>query len=238
MTKICDKFTGRTIVEGDMELKELVAYCAENKIGLDSAELKGADLSNLNLSGINLNSANLQDTCLINTNLEGSNISFANFKCAKLYLTNLSKTYAVNSYFRCASLIGVNMENGNFMGANFMSAEISNINMGGAIITNADFMYSDIHSSSFYGAKINEVIIKKIANFTGLYRYTVMPIIAEDNSMWIQLGSFLRKVSDWENDFWNDRDDFISNDSKQSKLRLLAYETCKRWLMIESNKGE
>jgi len=62
-----------------------------------------------------------------------------------------------------------------------------------------------------------------------------MPVIGDDNTEWIQLGCYFRKVEEWEEDFWNNNDEFPNDWSKQSKFRLLAYETCKKWLELERN---
>lgn len=74
--------------------------------------------------------------------------------------------------------------------------------------------------------------IKSFAVFTGIYKYVAMPIIAEDGTEWIRLGCHWRKVSDWENDFWNNPEEFPNNGNIDSKLRWLAYQTCLQWLEI------
>ena len=66
----------------------------------------------------------------------------------------------------------------------------------------------------------------------GLYKYLTMPIIAEDGKYYIKLGCHLRSVEEWENDFWNNNNEFPDDGSIKSHLRVLAFETAKKWLEI------
>jgi len=235
MAKILDRTTGKILAEGNMELKELVMHCIENKINLSDAELQGANLSNIDLSRAYLYRANMQGANLSNTNLTGSDISFANFKGAYLYSTNLREVYASCTDFREAHLIDVDMTNGDFTEANFTRAEVLNVEMKGSTITNADFRHAVMHNSSFSGAYIKEVRIKKAMFFTGLYKYGAMAVIEENGTKWVRLGCHFRTVVDWEHHFWNNDVEFPDDGSQESKLRLFAFETCKRWLELEKN---
>lgn len=40
-------------------------------------------------------------------------------------------------------------------------------------------------------------------------------------------------IYEWESDFWNNPNEFPNNGSEASELRLMAFETAKRWLEIQ-----
>lgn len=82
------------------------------------------------------------------------------------------------------------------------------------------------------GADGEKLTIKNTAVFTGLYKYIAMPIIAEDGKEYVRLGCYTRLVSEWENDFWNNPNEFPNNDDNDSKYRKMAYEFCKQWIEI------
>jgi len=91
-----------------------------------------------------------------------------------------------------------------------------------------------LRDADLRGALIGEVKIKKAIVFTGIYKYIAMPIITEDDKTYVKLGCHLRTVEDWEKDFWNNPNEFPDDNSVKSQLRVLAFETCKKW--IEINK--
>lgn len=59
-----------------------------------------------------------------------------------------------------------------------------------------------------------------------------MPIITENNKEYIKLGCYLRLLKEWENDFWNNTKEFPNDGSLKSNLRVLAFETCKKWIEL------
>lgn len=48
-----------------------------------------------------------------------------------------------------------------------------------------------------------------------------------------QLGCFLRKMEDWEGDFWNNPEEFTDPEAEESKRRLFAYNIAKQWIENE-----
>ena len=82
------------------------------------------------------------------------------------------------------------------------------------------------------GADGESVKIKKAAVFTGLYTYVVVPFISEDDIKYVKMGCFIRKLSDWESDFWNNDNEFPNNNSEKSNMRLFAFEVAKKWFEI------
>ena len=102
MTQILNRFTGVVIVEGEMNLRELMLHYVEteNKAGrsanLSYADLSYADLSSANLRSADLRSANLRYANLSYADLRYANLSYANLSSANLSYANLS--YANLSY--------------------------------------------------------------------------------------------------------------------------------------------
>jgi hypothetical protein len=80
------------------------------------------------------------------------------------------------------------------------------------------------------GADGNKITINKAIIFTGLYKYVVIPFISESHEIFIKMGCYTRLLSEWENDFWNNPDEFTDHESDESKMRLFAFETAKKWL--------
>ena len=108
----------------------------------------------------------------------------------------------------------------------------SGANLSGASLSRADLYGANLYGAHLYGAKIDNIIIKKAMVIHGLYKYLTMPIIAEDGKYYIKLGCHLRSVEEWENDFWNNNNEFPDDGSIKSHLRVLAFETAKKWLEI------
>ena len=46
------------------------------------------------------------------------------------------------------------------------------------------------------------------------------------------MGCFDRSLKEWEENFWNNDNEFPNNGSVKSNLRLMAFETAKKWLEI------
>lgn len=86
--------------------------------------------------------------------------------------------------------------------------------------------------ADLYGADEEVIKIRKAIVFINLYKYVAMPIISEDNKKYIRLGCYTRLLEDWEKDFWNNPKEFPKDNSIESNLRLLAFETCKKWIEI------
>ncbi|NET86392.1 MAG: CHAT domain-containing protein, partial [Moorea sp. SIO1F2] len=88
------------------------------KINLTGANLRRANLSNVNLSkanltGANLSHADLSNVILSGANLTGANLSHANLSEADLVEANLTAVQALNTNFKKAFLTGACIQNWN-----------------------------------------------------------------------------------------------------------------------------
>jgi hypothetical protein len=93
---------------------------------------------------------------------------------------------------------------------------------------------ADLGGADLRGADLGKGKVKTVAVFTGIYQYTVIPYILEDGEERVKMGCHDRSVAEWDADFWNNNDEFPNNGSIKSNLRVIAYDTAKKW--IELNK--
>ena len=100
MTQIINRFTGKVITEGDMNLRELVLYYVktEREAGrrpdlsysdlsdsdLRYSDLGGSDLRGSNLRDSNLRGSNLRDSDLRDSDLRGSNLIYSDLSGVKI----------------------------------------------------------------------------------------------------------------------------------------------------------
>jgi hypothetical protein len=102
-------------------------------------------------------------------------------------------------------------------GANLRGANLSGANLSGANLS---------------GYKIKTAIV-----FTGLYEYTVIPFITEENEKRLVMGCFNRSLDEWKSDFWNNNNEFPNDGSLKSNLRLMAFNTALSWFdLIDKQK--
>jgi hypothetical protein len=156
--------------------------------------------------------ADLSDADLSDAYLSGADLSRANLSGA-----DLSDAY----------LSGADLSGANLYGANLSGADLSGADLSDAYLSGADLYGADLSRANLYGVKI-----KKIRIFSGLYKYVVYAFISEDDEKYIRLGCYIRKLSEWENDFWNNPGEFPNDGSEKSNLRLFAFETAKKWFEI------
>jgi hypothetical protein len=129
-----------------------------------------------------------------------------------------------------ADLSGADLSGANLSGANLSKANLSGADLSRADLSRADLSRANLSGADLSGADLYGIKVKKTAVFTGLYKYVVMPVIAEDDTEHIRMGCFFRPVEDWKNNFWNNDKEFQNNGSVSSKLRWIAYQTALAWL--------
>jgi hypothetical protein len=105
-----------------------------------------------------------------------------------------------------------------------------------AVKKGADLQGAYLRGAYLRGAYLTGGIkIKKAAVFTGLYKYVTIPYITETDEKRIKLGCYDRLLSEWNENFWNNSDEFTDHDSMESKLRIFAFNTAKEWLELNKN---
>lgn len=102
-----------------------------NKEGGERADLRDADLSDVNLYDANLHNAILRGANLYNVILRGADLSSADLRCAILQGTNL----------QFADLHDTLLQNANLQNAYLQFANLSGANLSGADLSKADLKY-------------------------------------------------------------------------------------------------
>ena len=162
----------------------------------------------------------------------------ADLSGADLYGANISGADLYGADFSAANLSGADFSGANLTGADFSGANLARANLAGAKLSRAYLYGTDLSAADLTGAKMalkngDFINIKHIRYMFGLYTYDCAAIITDEDEKYIKLGCFCRKVEDWEEDFWNNPDEFPNDGSEKSNLRIIAYETCKKWLKIK-----
>jgi len=167
----------------------------------------------------------------------GANLTDANLRGANLTDAYLRGANLTDAYLRDANLRGANLTGANLTGANLRGANLTDAYLRGANLTGANLRGAYLRGANLRGAKLkdskgDEIIIKKIRVFSGLYRYIVIAIIDENDIKYIKMGCFTRTLEEWENNFWNNETEFPDDNSEKSKLRVFAFEIAKKWFDI------
>ena len=169
------------------------------------ANLRGADLQDADLRGADLQGAYLRGAYLRGADLQGANLRGADLKGADLKGADLKD----------ADLRGAYLQGAYLQGANLQGADLQDADLQGAYLQGAEK-------------------IKTAAVFTGLYQYIVIPYITEENIKRVKMGCYNRSLEEWEENFWNNNEEFPNNGSMKSNLRLMAFNTAKAWLELQS----
>ena len=117
-------------------------------------DLRGRDLSKIELTRFNFDKAELSKA-----NLSGTKIYCGSFKEACLSNCNLEGAY-MDAMLTKSNLNGVNGKNADFSSdecdyAYFVNAILQNANFTGATICNADFTHADLSEADFEGADLD-----------------------------------------------------------------------------------
>ena len=159
---------------------------------------------------------------LANDGGQRADLQGADLRGAYLRGADLQDAYLQGAYLQGADLRGADLQ-----GAYLQDAYLQGADLRGAYLRGADLQAADLQGADLQGVKI-----KSTAVFTGLYHYVAMPVISEDGTEYVRLGCHFRKVSEWEENFWNNVREFPDDGSTKSQERLMAYQTCLKWLEI------
>ena len=112
-------------------------------------------------------------------------------------------------------------------GADLQGADLRDAYLQGAYLRGADLRDAYLRGAYLQGEKIKTAVV-----FTGLYTYVVIPYITEKDVKRIKMGCYDRSLEEWENDFWNNINEFPNDGSLKSNLRVMAFETAKKWFEL------
>jgi uncharacterized protein YjbI with pentapeptide repeats len=198
----------------------LFEYTKENNTVKDTVEeavKRGASLVGASLRGASLVGASLVGASLDNASLVGASLRGASLVGASLRGALLDN----------ASLVGASLDNASLVGASLGGASLDNASLRGASLDNAS-----LGGASLVGASLAGFKVEKAAVFTGLYKYLVIPFITENKESRVAMGCHNRSLKEWEDNFWNNDEEFPNNGNIDSQMRLMAFETAKKWLEI------
>jgi hypothetical protein len=133
---------------------------------------------------------------------------------------------------RGAYLSGADLRDAYLRGAYLSGADLRDAYLGGAYLGGAYLRGADLSGADLRGAYLGKGKVKTFAVFTGVYQYVVIPYILEDGEQRVKMGCHDRSVAEWDVAFWNNNDEFPNNGSIKSNLRVIAYDTAKKWIEL------
>lgn len=125
-----------------------------------TADLSGADLSNIDLQNASLPSVNLENTVLRATNLRGALLTYANLQDAFLEGADLQEANLMYAILQGSNLKNSNLEGADLKYADLNKAHLENANLKRAKLLEvklqgADLQGADLQEASLMGAKLN-----------------------------------------------------------------------------------
>ncbi len=135
-----------------------------------------------------------------------------------------------------ADLRGADLRGADLRGADLQGVDLRSADLQGVDLRSADLRGADLQGAYLQGAYLQGEKIKCAVVFTGLYDYVVIPYITEAGVKRVKMGCYDRTLDEWVENFWNNPDEFPNDGSLKSNLRLMAFETAKRWLELVEKK--
>ena len=120
-------------------------------IVLDKAELRGAHLNGVDLTGVHLNEANLRDA-----DLTGAFLGRANLRGANLQQATLSGAFLGNADLGGAFLGGADLRDANLQKASLRGAYLDRARLNRAILEGATLRDAILHKASLRGAVLGQ----------------------------------------------------------------------------------
>ncbi len=156
-------FYGADLRNADLSYQDLSGIMLKNA-NLQYANLQGANLDKANLKGADLLGVNLNKASLIGANLMAANLRWAKINEAQLEMTKLDSSDLSNATLQKTKLKYVTFISSNLNHALLDQADVSNCyllntNLSFANLSNTVLISDSIRSSNFYGAILHNVII-------------------------------------------------------------------------------
>jgi uncharacterized protein YjbI with pentapeptide repeats len=123
-------------------------------VSLRGADLSGADLSGANLSRADLSGANLTRTILLEANLIGTNLHHASLYWAHLSEVDFSGAELSGAVFCEADLREANLTRANLSEAVLSQAYLMKANLSGVVLNNAELVDARLNRANFTKAQL------------------------------------------------------------------------------------
>ena len=124
------------------------------KLDLRNVDLSYTDLRNVDLSYADLSYANLKSANLYEVNLRYTDLSYANLKSANLYEVNLRYTDLSYANLRYANLSNANLSNANLINVDLSYANLSYANLSNANLSNANLESTNLRHADLKNANL------------------------------------------------------------------------------------
>ncbi|WP_187329292.1 pentapeptide repeat-containing protein [Halomicronema hongdechloris] len=134
-------------------------------IDLSYANLNGADLSGTNLSDANLSDANLHGAKLCSTDLRSANLQTIDLSYADLNGANLNGADLSTAILEGAILKTADLSNANLEGTKLVRADLSGANLNGANLNGTNFGSANFNGADLSGTKLKDFALLKEAKF-------------------------------------------------------------------------
>ena len=160
-------------------------------------------------------------------NLRGCNLSDSNLSDSDLRGCNLSDSDLRGSNLSDSDLRGCNLSGSDLRGSNLSDSNLSDSDLSGCNLSYSDLSGSNLRGSDLSGCNLCAVgKIKAIRVMTGLYRYVIFAIVAEDGEPWVRMGCQWRSVTEWDRITIRDSRtrEFPNDGSTRSEQRARAFE--------------
>ena len=152
----------------------------------------------------------------------GADLSYSNLSDSNLRGCNLS-----GCNLRDSDLRGCNLSYSDLSGSNLSDSDLSGSNLSDSDLSYSDLSGSNLRGSDLSGCNLCGVgKIKAIRVMTGLYRYVIFAIVAEDGEPWVRMGCQWRSVTEWDRITIRDSRtrEFPNDGSTRSEQRARAFE--------------
>ena len=119
-------------------------------------------------------------------------------------------------------LRGCNLSYSDLSGCNLRDSDLRGCDLRGCDLRDSDLRGCDLSYSDLCGVGK----IKAIRVMTGLYRYVIFAIVAEDGEPWVRMGCQWRSVTEWDRITIRDSrtSEFPNDGSTRSEQRARAFE--------------
>ncbi|MBK1986829.1 pentapeptide repeat-containing protein [Sphaerospermopsis aphanizomenoides BCCUSP55] len=143
-----------------MTIEELLEKYATGVLDFSGADLAEVNLSGIKLSGVNLSDANLSVANLSGINLTDANLSYAKLNVARLSGANLAGAILNNSSLNVANLIRADLTRTQLRQASFIRAELIRTDF-----SRADMCEANLNSADLREATLRQANLRR-ANFS------------------------------------------------------------------------
>ena len=126
-----------------------------SKLRLRGADLRGANLRNMDLSWADLRNADLRGVDLRETNLSWANARGADLSRADLFQSDISGAELTGAKFHKATLSWADMPQANLTGADFGKAVLFQSDLSWANLSRANFSDADLRGANFTDANLS-----------------------------------------------------------------------------------